>query len=65
MAGVLGVIHIVFCSVEGTLYTVYMIFGLGKNKKQQQVKSQEDGDATDKQNMEEGAAMPEQEGQSS
>ena len=42
-----------------------MIFGLGKNKKQQQVKSQEDGDATDKQNMEEGAAMPEQEGQSS
>ena len=42
-----------------------MIFGLGKNKKQEQVKSQKDGDAADKQNMEEGAAPPEQEDQSS
>ena len=44
---------------------MYMIFGLGKNKKQQQVKNQEDGDAADKQNMEEGAAAPGQEDQSS
>ena len=63
--GFFSEIHIVFCGVAGALYTISMIFGLGKNKKQEQIKNQKDGDAADKQNMEEGAATPEQEDQSS
>ena len=56
--------HFVFVCM-GAGYTIGMIFGLGKNKKQQQMKNQEDGDAADKQNMEEGTAAPEQGGQPS